>query len=95
MSRQSGDQGRKGAYREMTVAHLRERKDSGCVEVAFLESARFYKLLKQNPAFNEILGKLRGALKNGEGLRVRCTSPNGDVIQGVESRSAGANADRG
>lgn len=95
MSRPSGDQQGKSAYREMTVAHLREREDTGCVEVAFLESARFYKVLKQNPAFDEILGKLRGALKNGEGLRVRCTSPNGDVIQGVEARRAGANEDRG
>ena len=31
-------------YREMTVALLRERKDLQAVEVAFSESARFYRL---------------------------------------------------
>ena len=42
----------------MTVANIRKGEDDDFVEVLFLESARFYRLLKKNPAYDTILRKL-------------------------------------
>ena len=41
----------------MTVAHIREPEGRDYCEVVFLESARFYRLGKANPAFSEIIGR--------------------------------------
>jgi hypothetical protein len=68
-------------YREMTVVLMRERQD--VVEVAFSESARFYKLSRQNPKFAEILGRLREARDRKRPVRVLFESPHGDVIEDV------------
>ena len=68
-------------YREMTVVLIRERKD--VVEVAFSESARFYKLSRQNPKFEDILRRLREARDKKYPVRVLLDSPHGDVIEDV------------
>jgi hypothetical protein len=71
-------------FREMTVAQVRERKGLAYLEVAFLESARFYKLFRNNPSFNEIVQLLRDSLATGLSLRVACTTLHGDVIDRVQ-----------
>lgn len=76
-----------GVYREMRVAHIRERKDAAYLEVMFLESARIYKLFKENPAYSEILGQLRAAFAKKDALRVRCASAQSDQIEEVQARS--------
>ena len=71
-------------YREMTVALIRERPDSEDVEVAFSESARFYRVLRQNPKFEDIIRELREANKHQRPLRVLLDFPDGDVIEDVQ-----------
>jgi len=82
-----GDQGQGGAaeraVRELTVAAVREPPGVDFVEVAFLESARFYRLPRQHPRFAEALALLRAAQAEGRRLRVAFTAPHGDVIDGV------------
>jgi hypothetical protein len=75
-------------YREMTVANIRERKGASYVEVAFLESARFYRLLESNPAFDDALRLLRAAMAVGRVLRVGLASPGSDVIEEVREPGA-------
>ena len=76
-----------GVYREMRVAHIRERKDAEYWEVMFLESARIYKLFKENPACSEILAHLRAALAKKSVLRVRCGAKESDAIEGVRAHT--------
>lgn len=75
----------KGAYREMTVALIRDRKGTDAVEVAFSESARFYKLPRKNPEFARILGGLQKAWERKLVVRVMLAVPEGDVIEDVEA----------
>lgn len=70
--------------REITVAHIRERKGAEYVEVVFLESARFYKLLKGHPSFEKILVQLRDALADRRPLNVVLASADSDVIEDVQ-----------
>lgn len=70
-------------YREMTVAHIREPEGADYLEVVFLESARFYRLLRQNPKYDEIVRLLRDAMAKGRVLKVRCASLDSDVIEEV------------
>lgn len=69
----------------MTVARIRERKGADHVEVLFLESPRFYKLLKKNPAYDEILKQLREAMTSGHVVKVRRASPDSEIIDAVQS----------
>lgn len=71
-------------YREMTVAHIREPKGADFVEVAFLESARFYKLLGKNPSYAEALKLLREALANKRVLKVGVVSLDSDKIEEIK-----------
>lgn len=71
-------------FRAMTPAHVRESPAADDVQVVFLESARFYKLFKKNPAFNRIVNLLRDAINEHHTVRIRCTAPYGDVIEEVE-----------
>jgi hypothetical protein len=71
-------------YREMRVAHIRERKEADYVEVMFLESARIYKLPKKNSKCDEILRLLRDAIARERVVKVRFTSPESDVIEDVQ-----------
>jgi hypothetical protein len=75
----------KPPFRELTVAHVRERQGLDYLEVAFLESARFYKLFRNNPAFDEIVKHLRDSVATGRSLNVSCTALHGDVIDRVKS----------
>jgi hypothetical protein len=68
----------------MTVAHVREPKESDHVEVMFLESARIFKLPRKNSKFNEILLLLREAATDARAVKVRFASPVSDVIEDVE-----------
>ena len=75
---------RKSIHREMSVAHIREPKGAEYVEVVFLESARFYKLPKKNPKYDEILKLLRDAMAKGRVLKVQFASLDSDVIEGAQ-----------
>jgi hypothetical protein len=78
-----------GVYREMRVAHIREGEGAKYWEVMFLESARIYKLFKENPAYEEILGQLLAALGKKGAVKVRCSPAESDVIEEVQAhRSA-------
>jgi hypothetical protein len=90
MSASDPDRREKPLHREMTVAHIREQKGAEYLEVVFLESARFYKLSRKNPAYGEILRHLRNALAKGGVLKVRCASPDGDIIEEVQVPGSGA-----
>jgi hypothetical protein len=70
--------------RTMTVAQIREPEGRDYCEVVFLESARFYRLLRANPAFGEIIGTLRKAMGMGRPVRVVLATVNGDMIQDVQ-----------
>lgn len=63
----------------MTVARIRERAES--VQVAFLESARFYELPRSHPGFERILARLR----QGSVVKVRLPSLDSGVIEDVEA----------
>ena len=71
-------------YREMTVANIREPKGADSVEVVFLESARFYKLSKENPAFDGALKRLREAVVKGHVLKVGFASLESDTIEEIK-----------
>lgn len=77
--------GRAGRFsRELTPAQVRERTDH--VAVAFLESARFYKLPRTHPSFGRILGLLRNAIGERRLLKVSLAYPDGDVIEDIQER---------
>jgi hypothetical protein len=69
----------------MTVALIREPKQLNAVEVAFSESARFYRLLRANPKFENILTKLREAKEKQRSVRVLMESPEGNTINDVDT----------
>lgn len=72
------------SVRELTVAAVREPPGADFVEVAFLESARFFRLPRKDPELAETLALLRAAQAAGHRLRVTFTAPHGDTIDGVE-----------
>jgi hypothetical protein len=67
----------------MTPARLRERRGSDHVDVAFLESARLYKLLRSHPRFADAVGQLRTAISTGKVVRIRLAAVDSDVIEEV------------
>ncbi len=79
-------------FREMTVANIREPKGADNLEVVFLESARFYRLRKDTPAFDEILRLLRDAMAKGRALKVHFASPDSDIIEEVQAHSSNGSA---
>jgi hypothetical protein len=90
MSKSKTDKQGRRQYREMTVAHIRELKGADHVEVVFLESARFYRLLKKNPTYDGVLTLLLDAMAKGRVLKVRCASPESDIIKEVQEHSSDA-----
>lgn len=64
----------------MTVAHIREQTAADAVEVMFLESSRFYRLLRSNPNFDSIVAQLRRANSQQRPLQIVLTRPHGDII---------------
>ena len=71
-------------YREMTVVLVRDRQDGDSVQVAFSESARFYRLSRQNPKFEDILRLLHEAKEKKRAVRVLVDFPEGEVIEDAE-----------
>ena len=68
----------------MTVAQIRDSEGAPFVEVVFLESARFYKLNRNHPAFDDLLRALRRGVATGNVVKVRFAAPESDVIEDVE-----------
>ena len=83
MSKADQDRHGKRHYSEMTVAHIREQKGADSVEVVFLESARFYRLLRKNPVYDKVLRRLRDAMTKGHVLKVGIASQESDIIEDV------------
>jgi len=77
----AGDEGQR--VRRMTVAHVRVHNNHP--EVVFVESARIYRVARDNPAYNETLDALRAAAANQRPLLVRFDTPNGDVIESARA----------
>ena len=71
-------------HRMMTVANIRRKKEDDSVIVVFLESARFYRLLKKNRAYGAIIQKLEKALSNRTPIRVGFASIESDIIEEVK-----------
>lgn len=67
----------------MTIALIREPKETEEVEVAFSESARFYRLLRANPGFERILTALREAKDKKRPVGVMMETPQSNVIVDV------------
>jgi hypothetical protein len=67
----------------MTVALIREPAELDAVEVAFSESARFYRLLRANPRFKKNLAALHEAKEKRRPVRVRMESPQSNAIRDV------------
>jgi hypothetical protein len=67
-------------FRGMTPVHIREPREADYLEVAFLESARFYRLSKRNPIYHQIVKLLRDAIGKKRALQVRCASAESDMI---------------
>lgn len=84
MGGRDADRQGESVFREMRVAHVRERKGANYLEVMFLESARIYKLFEENPAYREILRHLRAAEGKNRSLKVRCASVESEVIEEVQ-----------
>lgn len=78
----------KRVFRAMTPAYIREPREADYVEVVFLESARFYRLLKSNRMYEHIVTLLRDAIAKKRALVVRCTSPESDTIVEVQDRDS-------
>jgi len=89
MSRATQDEKGKRYLRQMTVAHIREREGADHVDVVFLESARFYRLFKENPAYDDALTLLRGALADRAILEIGTPSIDSDIIEEVHERRPG------
>ena len=79
------DAAEKREYRVMTVALIREPRQLNDVEVAFSESARFYRLLRANPNFENILTQLREAKEKQRPVRVLMESPESNTIDDVDA----------
>jgi hypothetical protein len=69
--------------RRLTVAQV--RAGDAQVEVMFYETARIYRLLHDNPAYEDALRKLRAAMTEGTPVHVQFLAPNGDVIESVRT----------
>jgi hypothetical protein len=72
--------------RAMTVADIRETAADDYVEVMFLESARFYKLFRENPAFGDTITCLRASLAEGRAVNVWTESLDSNVLKGARVR---------
>jgi hypothetical protein len=77
-------------YQEMTVAHIRQPKEADHFEVMFLESARFYRLLKKNPQHLELLSLLQASKRKRHTVKVGFAAPGSDVIEDVQEHDSDA-----
>ena len=74
------------AFRTMTPVHIREPRNTDYVEIAFVQSARFYRLFKSNPMYHQIAKVLRDAITKKRAVQIRCTSFESDVLAEVQDR---------
>jgi hypothetical protein len=74
--------------RTLTVALVREPPGADHAEVAFYESARFYRLPKRLPAYADSLALLHAAQAAGHAVEVVFTA-SGDAIGEVRRPDAG------
>jgi hypothetical protein len=72
-------------YRELTVARVRNGEGTAQTEVLFLESARVYRLLEEQPGFREFLDRLQSAETSGCAVSVGFRSLESDVIEYVRA----------
>jgi hypothetical protein len=71
-------------YRNMTVAQIRESPDDDFAKVVFLESARFYRLLRGHSDYERLLKLLRDAMNDRRALKVGLARVDSDIIEDVQ-----------
>ena len=76
------DRGPTRRVRDMTVAQLRDFEPDHVV-VAFFESARFFRLRRDEPGFAEAIELLSRSLSASHRVRVTFAEPESDQIVGV------------
>lgn len=75
--------------RNMTAVRILERDDADYAEVVFLESAQFYRLSKEDPAFDSMIVLLRDAMEKRVAVEVRLASLASNIIEEIKSANAG------
>ena len=73
-------------FRLMTVANIRDDPSADHVDVVFLESARFYRLDRSNPGFEQAIHLLRRAMEEGGVVNVGLESQHSDLICDIHER---------
>jgi hypothetical protein len=68
----------------LIVVHIDEQADPAYAEVIFLQSTRFYRLLKTHPDYAGLLRSLKSSLEHKRPLKVECDQINDNVIMGLE-----------
>jgi hypothetical protein len=74
---------RQSHYQEMTVAQVRNRPDADSLQIAFFESARFYRLAKGTSSFERISKILQEAKTTGRVVKVKLGTRDSGVIEDV------------
>ena len=74
---------RQSQYREMTVAQVRDRAGADFLQIAFFESARFYRLPRSASAFERISQILEEAKTTGRIVQVKLGAVDSGVIEDV------------
>jgi hypothetical protein len=85
MSNADEHQPKQRHYAQLSVAHIREFPGRDFVEVAFLQSARFYRLLGNHPDYQALLARLREAMTSGHPLKVGTAAQDSNIIESVQS----------
>lgn len=68
--------------RKMTAALVREGPEADFVEVAFFQSARFYRLPKSSPDFEVSFRRLRTSQAEGRPVEVTlAASGSGEIVE--------------
>lgn len=75
--------------RNMTAVRILEHDEADYAEVVFLESAQFYRLPKQNPAFDLMITMLREAIAKGLAVEVRLASLASNIIEEIKAAKTG------
>ena len=73
-------------YLNMTVAQLRGSPSDDFAKVVFLESARFYRLLREHPDHERLLKLLRDAMNDRRALKVGLARADSDIIEDVQMK---------
>lgn len=75
--------------RNMTTVRILERDEADYAEVVFLESAQFYRLSKEDPAFDSMIVLLRDAMEKRVAVEVRLASLASNIIEEIKAANAG------